>query len=282
MTIAVRRLQRWLLLIPGLIPIGCSSDDQRLVDVSRQSLDRQAEQNRLVRRTTNKSSMPRASWSKPMLRPAARTSSCSTGSSPNARASISSGITWSRSAAKSPNSGTAIRSSPNQSIGGGPDRGRFPLVVCLFVLRGLFHKSDDEAMADVLVEELLLHNAIAAGLDHPRMPAKSPSQLLEVPRASRQAGSRSSRSRLNPAGVLVVVEGLNDIEFLRRISRMLHRHDLAVPDLDRLEADGRLTFLTAGASACFQSRIVAAKNSISTTGKCLPMTDERHRLVEVC
>ena len=45
MTIAVRRLQRWLLLIIGLIAIGCSSDDQRLIEVSRQSLDRQAEQN---------------------------------------------------------------------------------------------------------------------------------------------------------------------------------------------------------------------------------------------
>jgi hypothetical protein len=46
----VRRRLGWLTLIPLLIVVGCSSDDQRLVDLSRQSLDRQAEQNRLVAR----------------------------------------------------------------------------------------------------------------------------------------------------------------------------------------------------------------------------------------
>jgi hypothetical protein len=45
---AVRPRLGWLTLIPFLIVVGCSSDDQRLVDLSRQSLDRQAEQNRLV------------------------------------------------------------------------------------------------------------------------------------------------------------------------------------------------------------------------------------------
>src|ERR1700719_3348763 len=44
----VRRRLGWLTLIPLLILVGCSSDDQRLGDLSRQSLDRQAEQNRLV------------------------------------------------------------------------------------------------------------------------------------------------------------------------------------------------------------------------------------------
>jgi len=30
-----------------------------------------------------------------------------------------------------------------------------PLLVCLFLLRGLFHKSDQEALAEVLIEDLV-------------------------------------------------------------------------------------------------------------------------------
>ena len=45
---ASRRRPTWPLLLQLLITAGCSSNDERLVDLSRQSLDRQAEQNRLV------------------------------------------------------------------------------------------------------------------------------------------------------------------------------------------------------------------------------------------
>ncbi len=45
---ASRRLLTWLVLIAIPIIAGCSSDNERLADLSRQSLDRQAEQNRLV------------------------------------------------------------------------------------------------------------------------------------------------------------------------------------------------------------------------------------------
>jgi hypothetical protein len=43
-----------------------------------------------------------------------------------------------------------------------------------------------------------------------------------------------------------VVEGVNDVEFLRRISAMLHEHDLHVPDLAAREASGGLVFLPIG------------------------------------
>lgn len=56
--------------------------------------------------------------------------------------------------------------------------------------------------------------------------------------------SRSS-SRVQ---VLVVVEGTNDIEFLRRISPIVHADDACMPDLGRMEADGRLVFLPVGGS----------------------------------
>jgi hypothetical protein len=45
---------------------------------------------------------------------------------------------------------------------------------------------------------------------------------------------------------LIVVEGRNDIEFLRRVSRLLHRHDRMLPDLDAMEQRGTLIFLPLG------------------------------------
>src|SRR5271163_4291693 len=49
-----------------------------------------------------------------------------------------------------------------------------------------------------------------------------------------------------PAQVLAVVEGVHDIAFLRRISRLLHAQDSQLPDLGVLEAEGRLVFVPAG------------------------------------
>lgn len=48
--------------------------------------------------------------------------------------------------------------------------------------------------------------------------------------------------------VLVVVEGENDVAFLRRISRCLHREDPRFPDLAKWERQGRLMFLPFGGS----------------------------------
>ncbi len=46
--------------------------------------------------------------------------------------------------------------------------------------------------------------------------------------------------------ILVVVEGTNDIEFLRRISQILHTHDNKLPDLDEMEQRGALIFVPFG------------------------------------
>ncbi len=59
--------------------------------------------------------------------------------------------------------------------------------------------------------------------------------------------TRPARSATKVA-VLVVVEGTNDIEFLRRISAILHRDSSDVPDLSQMERDGQLLFLPAGGS----------------------------------
>lgn len=49
-----------------------------------------------------------------------------------------------------------------------------------------------------------------------------------------------------PARVVVVVEGPNDIEFLRRISATLHRDDPSLPDLAEMERKLSLVFVPAG------------------------------------
>jgi hypothetical protein len=46
--------------------------------------------------------------------------------------------------------------------------------------------------------------------------------------------------------VLFVVEGRHDAEFLRRISRLLHRHDSTLPSLPELEEWGAVLFLESG------------------------------------
>jgi hypothetical protein len=54
------------------------------------------------------------------------------------------------------------------------------------------------------------------------------------------------RQVLSGTCVLVVVEGINDVEFLRRISAVLHEHNSNVPDLAAREANGQLVFLPIG------------------------------------
>ena len=46
--------------------------------------------------------------------------------------------------------------------------------------------------------------------------------------------------------IFVVVEGRHDIEFLRRISAMLHTHDARLPDLGAMERRGELIFIPLG------------------------------------
>jgi hypothetical protein len=48
--------------------------------------------------------------------------------------------------------------------------------------------------------------------------------------------------------VLLLVEGTNDIEFLRQISRVLHVHDPSLPDLGDMEDRGELIFVPFGGS----------------------------------
>lgn len=63
--------------------------------------------------------------------------------------------------------------------------------------------------------------------------------------ACRRRPSLSSVASV-PRKTLVVVEGPNDIEFLRRISAILHREDTRVPDLADMERRQALVFVPSG------------------------------------
>ena len=45
---------------------------------------------------------------------------------------------------------------------------------------------------------------------------------------------------------LIVTEGRHDVEFLKRVSRMLHTHDPRLPDLVQLESQSQVVFIPAG------------------------------------
>ena len=51
---------------------------------------------------------------------------------------------------------------------------------------------------------------------------------------------------LNRVQVLLVVEGSNDVEFLRRISRTLHFANPSLLDISAMEAEGRVVFIPFG------------------------------------
>ncbi|MHC2071083.1 ATP-dependent endonuclease [Bremerella sp. T1] len=57
-----------------------------------------------------------------------------------------------------------------------------------------------------------------------------------------------SHKAVDLARVLVIVEGTNDIEFLRRISLTLHAHNQDLPNLAEMEQQGQLVFVPFGGS----------------------------------
>lgn len=65
------------------------------------------------------------------------------------------------------------------------------------------------------------------------------------------------------AGALVMLEGRNEIEFLKRISKILHANDAAVPDLSQLERLGMLVFIPVGGGAVGEPTIMSAVRVLS-------------------
>lgn len=286
---ASRRLLTWLVLIAFLIIAGCSSDNDRLADLSRQSLDRQAEQNRLVE-ANNRQVIDASQKLVEAEAQARRDNSQLQQQIQSERSRISEQRDAleqeRREIANQRNRDPIIAESIQAAVG--VLVAVLPLAVAVYLLRGLFHRSDEESMADVLVEELLNHDLLFANPDGLCLPSDA-AVLPRLPSSeagkSRSASDGKSVTPPDPhAGpsVLVHLEGPHDVEFLRRISRVLCKQDPTIPDLDLLAANGLVAFFTSTSSSL--SSIVRDQ---SVAEFCLydrevpPMTDERTRLVSL-
>jgi hypothetical protein len=137
-----------------------------------------------------------------------------------------------------------------------------PRVVCWYLARSMFVSvSDDSTAAEILIEQLATHGPLLTacskkGLpDDDRSPTLLPSgerRLLEHAKLDIPAEQRSALR------AVVVVEGAHDVEFLKRISRILSQTNTDLPDLGELEAAGLIAFVVNnGASIAFPAGLVA-------------------------
>ena len=140
----------------ALIAIGCSSADERLVELSRQSADRQAEQNRLVE-TNNRQILEATSK---LVQADAQ------GRKENSELHRQielqrSSLNQQRDALEEERRQIAEQRNRDPIVaesiraGAGLFAAILPLLVCLVLLRGLFYRSDDDALTDLLIEELV-------------------------------------------------------------------------------------------------------------------------------
>jgi hypothetical protein len=173
----------------ALIAIGCSSGDERLVDLSRESTERQAEQNRLVE--TNNRQVLDATNKLVEADAKSRTESIELHRQIEAERS---GVNQQRDALEQERRQIAAERNRDPIVAGsiqaavGLIAAILPLLVCLALLRGLFHKPDGESLAEILVEELvsehpLLSQPSAGSLPgtgrEPRLPAQPAEELQE-------------------------------------------------------------------------------------------------------
>jgi hypothetical protein len=138
-----------------LIAIGCSSGDDRLVELSRQSVDRQAEQNRLVE--TNDRQVTEANSKLVQAEAQSRRENLELHRQIVAERT---GLNQQRDLLEQERREIADQRNRDPIVAesiraaAGLVAATLPLVVCLFLLRGLFAGSDDNALADVLIQEL--------------------------------------------------------------------------------------------------------------------------------
>jgi hypothetical protein len=172
-----------------LIGIGCSSGDERLVELSHESAERQAEQNRLVE--TNNRQVLEATNRLVEADVKSRTENIELHRQIEAERS---GINEQRDALEQERrqiAGERIRDpiiAESIRAVAGLIAAILPLIVCLFLLRGLFHKSDQETLAEVLIEDLVSGQALLSepsavslpgtGRD-PRLPAEPAEELQD-------------------------------------------------------------------------------------------------------
>jgi hypothetical protein len=91
--------------------------------------------------------------------------------------------------------------------------------------------------------------------------------------------------RKRTARLIVVLEGGFDVQFLKRISRILHNHDSQVPDLRTLEQSGEIIFVPIAGSNFLHWTHRLAGLAVSEfhllDREIAPLTEERERAAEL-
>ena len=254
--IPCRRRLLMAAIIASAITGGCSSDE-RLVEVSRESLNRQAEQNReqaqqnqAVTQTTHELIQTEsrvqgdATQLQGQLHVERRTLDQERHDLEQERRTLAD------QRQREPIIAEAIKAATSMIVAA------LPLVVCWYLLKSLFFAtSDDGAAAELLVEQLATGGPLltaCAGIGLPHLRQDNP-ESIGLPEPSQQPiGALSGADVPSGSGalrVVVVVEGIHDVEFLKRISRILSDTDSSVPDLRHSESSGVLMFVVNNGTA---------------------------------
>jgi VIT1/CCC1 family predicted Fe2+/Mn2+ transporter len=165
----------------ALIAIGCSSGDERLVELSRESTNRQAEQNRLVE--TNNRQLLEAT---DRLVEADAKSRTENNDLHRQIESERSGINQQRDALERERRLIAAERIRDPIIAesiqaaAGLIAAILPLLICLFLLRGLFQRPVDETLAEVLIEDLVSQHPLLSEPEAASLPGTDGAPRLQV------------------------------------------------------------------------------------------------------
>lgn len=177
---------RTALWITVLIAIGCSSSDDRLIDLSQKSTERQAEQNRLVE--TNNRQVIEATNRLVEADAKSRAENLTLHRQIEVERAD---VNQQRDALEQERRQIAAERNRDPIIAesiqlaAGLIAAVLPLLVCLYLLRGLFDKPDQDALAELLVEDLLSRQPLLGNSDllnlpetggNPRLPAGPPAE----------------------------------------------------------------------------------------------------------
>jgi hypothetical protein len=172
-----------------IVIVGCSSGDERLAELSSQSAERQAEQNRLVE--ANNRQVLEATNKLVEADASGRTENNELHHQIEAERTA---VNQQRDVLEQERRQIAAERVRDPIVAesieavAGLIAAILPLLVCLFLLRGLFYRSDQEALADVLIEDLVARRPLLGTPDallfraespDPRLPASPPEEALD-------------------------------------------------------------------------------------------------------
>lgn len=224
-----------------LLVTGCGNDDERLLELSRESLRRQAEQNAQMARQSEQ--ITEASRELVAADAEARREIVEVHHDIQAeRQSLNrqhEDLESERLTIASQRHRDPIIANTLQTTGLFL-AALLPLAVAWLLLKNQFSRSDDELLAEVLISEITSSTPVLLP-----PPGEAP-RLLGSNTENLQRLGVGEDIVVSPAPVLVIVEGRHDIECLKRLSRILHEDDDRLPDLDAWEREQRVLFVPAG------------------------------------